>query len=80
MYVQKYRTVTAVENKSKRINNMTISEIKYMLLGAGIAGILFTGSCMSIEAYYKEEAIKAGCASYSESNGVFRFHEQKPNE
>jgi len=56
---------------------MTISEIKYMLLGAGIAGILFTGSCMSIEAYYKEESIKAGCASYSKSNGVFRFHEQK---
>jgi hypothetical protein len=57
--------------------NMTISEIKYMLLGAGIAGILFTGSCMSIEAYYKEESIKAGCASYSKSNGVFKFHKQK---
>ena len=56
---------------------MTISEIKYMLLGAGIAGIMFTGSCMSIEAYYKEESIKAGCASYSESSGTFEFQRLK---
>ena len=56
---------------------MTISEIKYLLIGAGIVGIMFLGSCVSIEDYYKEESIKAGCASYSESSGTFEFHRLK---